>query len=110
MKIDFSQELGNTFDDKPIIFTNNKPATLRDIACDSLASIHEDERNNPPDGKQKLERYQLGMKILSATTDTEFTGDEYELLKKIVGKHPSPLIVGKCWILLEAAHGAKAAE
>ena len=70
--------------------------TAKSISINALMSFGPQDKTS---GKEKLERYQLGVKINNG--DDEFTVEEIALVKKLVGEFFGPLIVGQVWEMLE---------
>lgn len=105
--IDFTAALLD-MDGKPITEPEAGPdgqphiveATLGRVVCTALTAAFADEQNLS--GEDKVKRFALGMKVRGNAAAT-LTSDEITLLKKLVGKGFSPLIVGRCWELLDPA-------
>lgn len=109
MKIDFSknildldgnpamsQEPPKTPDEKPTL----KPIKLKDLALNSLGSVHHDEHGIT--GEEKATRFALMMRIY-ATKDgeeLELTPEEVTKIKQLVGKMFPPLHVGRAYEIL----------
>jgi hypothetical protein len=88
--------------------TETKAAfTLGSAAVRALVIPYEDERNLSPE--EKFKRGELASRIHSAGVGAAATGrislksEEITLLKKLIGKAYSPLIVFRAWPLLDAA-------
>ena len=77
-------------------------ATLGKMMIESLLATFKDEENLS--GEEKLKRWQLAIKIKNnAETAVEMTVEEIALIKKLIGKAYSTIIVGQVWELLEGA-------
>jgi len=76
-------------------------ATLGKMMIESLLVTFKDEENLS--GEEKLKRWQLAIKIKNAEVTVEMTVEEIALVKKLVGKAYSTIIVGQVWELLEGA-------
>lgn len=100
MKINFKQELG-TFNGTRLMYDEKTPWTLQTACVESLGAIYRDEQSVA--AEEKFKRYMLAEKIINATKTTDFTIDEVSMLRTMVGKHPSPIIVGRVWEILEKA-------
>jgi hypothetical protein len=99
--IDFSTPLndyeGNAISDG----TEAKaPFTLGNAAVRALVIPYEDERNLSPEDKFK--RGELASRIHNSSA-LSLKAEEVTLLKKLIGKAYSPLIVFRAWPLLDAA-------
>jgi len=73
---------------------------MRKIFVDALLADYKDEQN--VSGEQKLERYELALKI-NAEDEVELKVEQAALLKKLVAKAYTPLVVGQVWKAIEAA-------
>lgn len=99
MKIDFSQQpkalAGDTFKNE-----KNESLTLSDVCIEGLNRPHpvEDQRLT---GEQKFKRWDLSRRIYKAT-EVEVSAEEIADLKKCIGLHFPPSIVGPCFEMLEA--------
>ncbi len=99
MRIDFHQEI-KTIDGKPIPGANGGEKTfLKEIAVNSLLATFDDERNLS--GEEKAKRWVLAVKIQGEAGD--FTLEEAEQIKRLIGKGYPPLVVGQAWRMLEEA-------
>ena len=101
MKIDFNVKF-KTFDGQDIIM-RDKPATLKDISVESLMSLLEEEKNLS--GEEKLKRYELALKIKDGGI-IDISVEDIALVKKLIGKMFTPLIVGQAWKNLEGGNNA----
>ena len=104
MKVKLNTELKD-FEGNAVIFsmaTTEKEAvnaTLGRMMIESLLATFRDEENLS--GDEKLKRWQLAIKIKNADVMVELTVEEVALVKKLIGKAYSTLIVGQVWELLE---------
>jgi hypothetical protein len=80
------------------------PFTLGVAAVRALVVPHEDERNLSPEDKFK--RGELASRIHNNPA-LSLKSEEVTLLKKLIGKAYSPLIVFRAWPLLDAAEAAQ---
>lgn len=74
--------------------------TLRTVSVNALLSSFDEERALP--GAAKLERYQLATRINAADGDIELSAEEVALLKQLIGKAYTVLVVGQAYLALEA--------
>lgn len=81
-----------------------EPVTLRRIACDGLLAQFQDEQNLP--GDEKVKRMALALR-LRASDEVTVSAEEIALLKLLIGKGFAPLIVGRCYALLEGDDAPK---
>ena len=57
--------------------------------------------NDNPSGEEKAKRFTLGMKIHSASEPVDVSAEDVALIKKLIGKVYTPLVVGRAYELLE---------
>lgn len=95
MKIDFEAVL-KTVTGEEIKNEEGKSVTLKIIAINSLLGPTKEDL----DGNEKMKRYKLAYKIENQQ-EIDLSVDELKLLKDLIGKHPSPLVVGQCWEMLD---------
>lgn len=72
--------------------------TLGDISVRSLMAIVQDEQNLA--GEEKFKRFVLAMKIKDGG-EIAVSAEDVALLKKLIGKIYSPLVVGRAFPLLD---------
>lgn len=87
----------STFDGTPIDHEGSV-FTLKRASVNALLTPFDDERNLP--GEKKLERYKLASRIY-AGGNIDVTAEEISLLKDLLSKAYSALIVGQAYIALE---------
>ncbi len=100
MKINLLQELKTLEGEVLKIAREGKaeePMTLKNPCINALMGAYEDERNLS--GEEKVKRYELATKI-QAFSEVEFTPEEAVLVRKLVAKAYSPLVVGQVWKML----------
>jgi len=76
-----------------------EPVTLCKIAVEALMGIYKDE----PDlsGEEKVKRFKLAMKLRDGD-EPDLEVEELALIKKLIGKaFPSPLVVARCFDILD---------
>jgi hypothetical protein len=96
MKVNFDKQLVD-LDGTIIPDAKGNPAILRGISVDALLAAFNDEQNIA--GEEKLKRYILAEKIYKKEDDLSV--EELALLKKLIGKAYTPLIVGQSWKIIE---------
>ena len=96
MKIRFDETMKD-LDGKAII-GDGKDLTLKQVACNALNLMFQDEQNLS--GEEKAMRGLLAMRIY-ANPDLDLTIDDVALIKKLIGKGYVPLIVAQVWDILE---------
>lgn len=101
MKRNFSLPL-NDIDGNPLV-NNNLPFTLGSAAIGALLATFEDERHLP--GEQKFQRYMLANKIHANPEALEVSAEEIAMLKNLIGKAYTPIVVGPAFLALESDTG-----
>lgn len=96
MKVDFSKPI-LSMKNEPIM-EDGKPVTLSTICSSALLAPYEDEKNL--DGGEKVKRFKLASQVYDGG-EQEITVEDAALLKKLVAKAYTPLIVGRAYALLE---------
>ncbi len=105
MNIDFSAKLLD-LEGKPIIDVvagaDGAPvqveATLGRAAVNVLLAMTEDDRGMS--GSDKAGRFALALKLQGAA-EVDVTIEEVALIKRLTGQVFGPLVVGRCWALLD---------
>jgi len=77
----------------------SEPSTLKLVAVNALLSQFVDEQDLS--GNEKADRYNLAMRINGTLGATDLKVEEIALIKKLVGKAFSALIVGQAYQMLE---------
>lgn len=99
MQVDFSAPildlLGNGLPAK-----GGKVLTLGEVACEVLQAQFQDEANLS--AQEKYKRYGLALK-LAPGGEVDLTIEEAELLKRLIGKGCSALVMGRSFDMFEAA-------
>jgi len=98
MKINFNTEL-KTISGKGIKGENNKILILGDVCSSALLGNFKDETI---EGKEKLRRFKLAQKIYGVKEAVSIEIEDVALIKDLVSKAYSTLIVGQTWELLES--------
>lgn len=96
MKVDFSKPI-LSMKNEPII-EEGKPITLSTICSSALLMPYEDEKNLS--GDEKVKRFKLASQVYDSG-EQEITIEDASLLKKLIAKAYTPLIVGRAYALLE---------
>ncbi len=100
MKINLLQELKTLEGETLNVMREGKglePMTLKNPCINSLMGVYDDEKNLS--GEDKVKRYDLATKIQSFS-ELEATPEEVSLIRKLVAKAYSPLVVGQVWKML----------
>lgn len=95
MKVNFGAVLED-FEGKKIV-DNERPVTLGAISINSLFAMAKDDNTS---GEEKLKRYDLGMRLKKGGV-VDVTAEEVTLLKNLIGKFYSVLVVGQAYKILE---------
>lgn len=77
---------------------HGKEATVRGAVIEALLAVYKDESDLS--GETKLSRWVLAKK-LHEQDEVDLTIREANIIKELVGRAYSPLIVGQIWELLE---------
>lgn len=100
MLIDFNTVLkdieDNDIENTVIGKTEPEKLTLKKVCSNALMAL--DEEKN---AQTKNDRFLLGLKINSDESKVDLKAEQIAMLKALVGKIYSPLIVGRTWQLLE---------
>ena len=84
---------------KEALWAEMRTVTLRRISCSALIANYEDERKL--DGEEKVKRWNLAEKIQASNGSCELSTDEIVLIKKLIAKGFSALVVGQAFKVLE---------
>src|SRR5262245_9185528 len=99
MRRNFEQPILD-LDDQPIIPTGgDKPLMLTTVALNSLLATFDDERALT--GKEKADRLALALKIRKRPSEVDITAEQLAMVKHLIGKACTTLIVGRAYELLE---------
>ena len=97
MKRDFSTALVGLGDAK-LVDGEGVALTLASVAVSALMGTYQDEQGIT--GEEKFKRYQIAQRLSSAGTQ-EVTAEEVALIKRLIGKAYTPMVVGPAYIALE---------
>lgn len=97
MQINFDG-LIKDLDGNPVMSEGGTPTTLKAPACGALTASFRDEPELS--AEDKLKRYRLALKASEGGTQDWAVEDVAEL-KRMIGKAYPPLIVGRCFDLIE---------
>lgn len=111
MKIDFSKrmfqldgtavEMSSRVDGGKVVET--KPLTFGTVAIESLMVQYQDEKDLT--GTEKMRRFELALEVSKAVDHKlgvgDITSEQASLLKSLIAKGYSSLIVGQAWSLLD---------
>lgn len=98
MKIDFTKKFTN-FDGKPLTDqSSNKELTLGEICVEALLAV---DNKEVLDGVEKVRRYDLASEIHKGKKES-LSAEEVVLLKELVGKYFTTIIVGQALPLLDS--------
>lgn len=102
MSIDFSAKIVD-FDGNPIRPNpeTTDELTLRDACVRALCLPYDDERSLSPEDKFK--RGQLASQIYKSDSPLDLKTEDIALIKRLIGKAYTPIIVFHSWPLLDAA-------
>lgn len=97
MKVDFREKL-LSLKDIPLK-DGNEELTLGLVCINILLANLPSEKEI--DGKEKFKRFKLAQKIDKADNKITINAEEVVLLKNLIGKAYSPLVVGRAYQILE---------
>ena len=97
MKIDLNNKI-KTLEGEPVL-EKDEPVTFAHPCINALLSNHPDETVS---GEEKLRRYQLAKRISDTLGAVTLTIEEAALIKTLVPKLYTPLVVGQLYELMEA--------
>lgn len=72
---------------------------LKNVIIDALLATYKDEQGLT--GEEKLSRWQLATKVKASDGVAYLDAEEVVLIKKLIGKAYSTVIVGQAWQILE---------
>ena len=78
-----------------------KPLTLKSVAIEVLKAQFKDEQNLS--GELRMERGMLAKEIFTATGPMALKAEQVALLKRLIGKSCTPLVVMQAWSLIDPA-------
>ena len=98
MKIDFTKKFTN-FDGKPLVDqSSQKELSLGDVCVEALLAV---DQKDPIDGVEKVRRYSLATEIYKGNKES-LSAEEAVLLKELVGKYFTTMIVGQALPFLDS--------
>jgi hypothetical protein len=95
--IDFDTPILDLNDDP--VMENGQEVTLEKVCITALMMQAQNE-NPPPSGEEKFQRYLLATKCKGQVA---LKAEEIATLKRLIGVICPPLVVGRCWQLLDQA-------
>jgi hypothetical protein len=112
-KIDFKKHVFRNLDEKPIPKEDPTPEDPQHKSEVSMAEVVQAELlKEDPTGTptERFESFLLAKKIKQGEGEIDLTVEELALIKKISGKNPNPLIIGRIWEIVEALEPTKKKE
>ena len=76
-----------------------KPFLMRTVCVNALLEPNQDDKNL--NGEKKAKSYHLAMEIYKTKGKIDLSIDDIKLLKDLIGRMPSPLIVGQAFDILD---------
>ena len=89
---------------KPVV-DDGKEVTLGDVAVRALMSLAQDEQSLA--GEEKFKRFALAMRLKDGG-EVAVSAEDIAMLKKLIGKLYTPLVVGRAFPLLDPSEKAAA--
>lgn len=96
MKINFDQILVD-LSEKDLIDSEKKVLTLKKVATDALLAANPNEQG--VSGEDKAKRYELAVRLVKGG-EQEISVEEAVLLKELIGKAYSPIVVGQVYKII----------
>ena len=96
MKIDFTKKFTNFNGEVLKDATSGKEMSLGEVCIEALLAI---DKNENIDGVERVRRYNLASEIYK-NKDT-LAAEEVVLLKELIGKYYTPIIVGQAFPILD---------
>lgn len=97
MKINFNQKFKNFTGEVLKDANSDKELSLKDVAIEALLAV---EKDSSLDGMEKAKRYYLSVEIYQDKKEG-LSSEEVVLLKQLIGKFFTPIIVGQAFMMLE---------
>lgn len=104
MKIDFTKTI-NDLEDRPMKESESTELTLKTVACNALTAVFSDEQNLS--GLEKSKRGLLAIRIFSNPSNVDLDSEEVTLVKSVIGKGYSSLVVARAWEIMESLTNKK---
>ena len=103
MKINFDTILTN-LNGQALKDEKDEPTSLKTVAVNALMQPYPDERELS--GEDKLKRFSIAL-LIQPGGDIDLNAEQVSLIKKLIGKLYTPLIVGRAYPLLDPPADAK---
>lgn len=100
MKIKVDQKIFGVDGIEALKADKGRDLTFKDVAISSLLPPLQDD-----DDKKKFARYEIFKKLrddVSKEGTVELSVEDIAIIKRSIGKHQPPLIMGQCYDVLEA--------
>ena len=97
MKIDFTKKFTNFVGEVLTEATSKREMTLGEVCIEALLAV---DKSETLDGMEKVRRYNLAQDIYSGKKDS-LTSEDIVLLKELIGKYYTPIVVGQAFPLLD---------
>ena len=102
MKIDMTKTIKNLIgvdlENPESKLKEKEPLTMRIVCTNSLLTPTQDDKNI--DGNEKAKRFELAMRIYTED-EIDLNVDELKLLKDLIGRLYTPLVVGRAYQILD---------
>ncbi len=97
MKIDFNKKFTNFNGDVLKDSQSQKELSLKDVCVEALMVVDQKEEI---DGEEKVKRYNLALDIYNGKKEN-LSSEEIVLLKELIGRYFSTIVVGQALKMLE---------
>ncbi len=102
MKIDMTKPIKNligvNLENPESKLKKKEPFTMRIVCTNSLLTPTQDDKNI--DGNEKARRFELAMRVYTED-EIDLNVDELKLIKDLIGRLYSPLVVGRAYQILD---------
>ena len=102
MKIDMTKPIKNligvNLENPNCKLPKKDPLTMKIVCTNSLLTPAQEDKNI--DGNEKAKRFELAMRIYTED-EIDLSIDELKLLKDLIGKLYTPLVVGRAYQILD---------
>ena len=99
MYVNIDQSFKNVDGTNLVDVDTKEVVKLKPVIVNALLGMFKDEEQLS--GGEKLERWQLAIKINNADGDIELSAEEISLIKLLIGKMFTTIIVGQAFEMLE---------
>jgi hypothetical protein len=92
---------------KRVELDENKQEKRYSLTLEDVVEMNLNKEDATCTPTERFNRFLLSEKIKKADGDVDLSVEELGMIKKIMGEHPNPLILGRVWQFIEAELGEK---